>query len=109
MDDEHLVEIADSQYTALALITKEIVVTEPIDGQAIDVLSRFGVVLQTINVKDKPTPVTEHTVIRKGPVIKVSGVASSVRKAADHLGYLNEAGRCTFLAVCAAAAPVPPR
>jgi len=107
VDDEYLIEIADPQYASLELITKEIVVTESPDGQAIDVLSRFGVVLQTMTVKGKKVLVNESTKIVKGAVIKVSGVAASIRKAADQLGYLKETGHATdvpFLFIALAAA-----
>ena len=109
VDDEYLAEIADPRYTALELTTKEIVITEDTEQTAIDVLSRFGVVLQTMTVKGKRIAVSEQTVLPKGAVIKVSGIEASVRKAADCLGYLKEIGHVTdvpFLFVTLAAAIV---
>lgn len=95
-DDEYMREVSDSQYLSLAIKTKEIIVTEDLDGSLVDLLSAHGIVLQSIVLKNgKKLSVTDAITPARGMTVKVSGVESSIEKAASALGYVKEMGIAT--------------
>jgi putative transport protein len=95
-DDEYMREVSDSQYLSLAIKTKEIIVTENLDGSLVDLLSAHGIVLQSIVLKNgKKLSVTDAITPARGMTVKVSGVESSIEKAASALGYVKEMGIAT--------------
>ena len=107
LDDEYLSELGDSKYTAIDLVTREIIVTEEYDGSVMELMSAFGVVLQSMTRKGKKVTVDEDTHVERGVTLKVSGMSASIKKAADAIGYVKEFSSSTdvpyvFFAVSAA-------
>ena len=96
LDDEYLREVGDSRYLSLNLTSKEIVITETYDGSLVDLLSAHGIVLHSVVLKNgKKEPISDALKAQKSMVIRVSGVESSIRKAAGTLGYIKEIGSVT--------------
>jgi len=95
-DDEYLREVSDGRYLSLKIATKEIIITERLDGSLVDFLSAHGIVLQSVLLKSgKKLRVTDEILPERGMTVKVSGVESSIEKAASTLGYVKEMGSAT--------------
>ena len=107
-DDELTVEISDSRYISVEIVTTEIIVTRDMDTSAVDLLSAHGIVLRSaLSPKEKKLPVTDALTLQKGMVIKVSGTVASIGKVAAKIGYVKEIGSSTdvpfmFTAIAAA-------
>lgn len=94
-DDEYMREVSDNRYLSLKLLTKEIIVTEDIDSSLVDLLSAHGIVLNSVTKNGKRLKVTDGITAERGMTVKVSGVDSSIAKAAKTLGYVKEVGSAT--------------
>ena len=95
-DDEYMREVSDGKHLSLKILTKEIIVTEEVDGSLVDILSAHGIVLNSVTSKGgKKLKVTDGVTAERGMTVKVSGVESSIAKAAKTLGYVKEVGSAT--------------
>jgi len=109
IDDEYLVEVSDRKYTQVDLTVKKIVVTEELTTDVVEFISRYGVILQQASYKGKNVKIESGLQLQKGMVLTVSGIAASVKKVADLLGYIKQSGNITdvpFVFFAAAAAVV---
>lgn len=93
--DDHLTEIDDSKYTEAEVVNRDVILAEDFKGNIVDALSAHGVILRKVRVNMRNIPVTEEMVLKKGTILKVSGLKTAVAKAADSLGYIRENGDIT--------------
>lgn len=94
LDDEHLEETDDRKYTQIEFVTEDIILAETVEGSMVDYLSKFGIVLHKIQINGKSIAITDNLRLKKGTVLNVSGIKSSVQKAATKLGYIRKIGDC---------------
>lgn len=95
LDDEFLSETCESKYSEVEFVTKDIIITESFYGSIIDYLSKYGIILHKIDYHGKNVPISEELFMKKGTILKVSGVKTAVKKAADAIGYIREVGDAT--------------
>ena len=106
-DDEYMREVSDGEYLSVKVATKEIIITETLNTSLVDLLSAHGIVLNAVvNKNGKKVPVSDDLLPESGMTIKVSGVETSIEKAAATLGYVKDVGVVTDVPVVFAALAV---
>lgn len=96
LDSPYMHEVSDPKHLSLAVVSKEIIVTEDLDTPLSELLNMHGVILHRIVSKNgKKLPISSDLSPQKGMLFKVSGVDSSIQKLAKTVGYIKEIGTVT--------------
>lgn len=95
IDDAHLTEVSEPEYTQVDISVAQIIVTEEFSGNVVEYLSSHGILLQKVTYKGKTIKINDAFCLQKGMVLKVSGIGASIQKVAERLGYVKQTGSAT--------------